>query len=51
MTEVGTFPSGQPFLRVGTGPATIVYLPGLMIQAGTPGAAELGSFGAAITRT
>jgi pimeloyl-ACP methyl ester carboxylesterase len=43
-TEVGTFPTGQPFQRVGHGPATIVYLPGLMIQAGMPGRAELGSY-------
>ena len=42
-TEVGTFSSGQPFMRAGRGPVTIVYLPGLMIQPGMPGAAELGS--------
>ena len=43
-TEVGTFESGQPFMRAGHGPVTIVYLPGLMIQPGIPGAAELGSY-------
>lgn len=43
-TEVGTFSSGQPYMRAGHGPATIVYLPGLMIQSGMPGAAELGSY-------
>ena len=42
--EIGTFPTGEPFLRIGRGPATIVYLPGLMMRAGMPGAAELGSY-------
>jgi pimeloyl-ACP methyl ester carboxylesterase len=31
-------------MRAGHGPATILYLPGLMIQPGMPGAAELKSF-------
>jgi pimeloyl-ACP methyl ester carboxylesterase len=43
-TEVGTFSSAQPYMRAGHGRATIVYLPGLMIQSGMPGAAELGSY-------
>jgi pimeloyl-ACP methyl ester carboxylesterase len=42
--EVGTLPGGQPFMRAGHGPATILYIPGLMIQSGMPGGAELGSF-------
>jgi pimeloyl-ACP methyl ester carboxylesterase len=41
MGETGNLPSGHPYLRVGTGPNTVVYVGGLEFKPGLPDEGEL----------